>query len=485
LPYLAELEQAGIPTILIDLADQEEMVKQEALVNGIPNVRYLHASRTLAGPVDVDRLIGPTMDGLLRPLTAKEQESGLYNPAQPRIIFEGTLDEAEDFFYQTRHVPKPLDAPISIYTDGLPIRLPTEERVREMLKGTSHRPDEMVTYQSDRLIMFGEEMKKGSLVRFQPMKWTATVEKIATIAVMAGCKPDQLPVVLAIAESGVPTGTTVYANLWCCVSGPIVKEIGMNSGLGMLGPGNPANSAIGRAYQLMAINLGGAVPGINRMSSIGSPVNRAGLCFAEDADGLPPGWKGLNEEHGYGKDENVVMVLWTEGGMDGAQFSPGGYRALQKSGHGGIARRLNVKGIPGPHNFLEYILPGIWAGGREGPRTFIIVHEMAQHLYELGFKTKDAVYEYIWKKGLEPLSEYRKRSWVDLTTNGWMGIDRQSGKHWKELPDDHLISVAGDYPNENCIIVCGSDEEVCVQMTGGPRGGILGMHPIYSIDAWR
>jgi len=352
------------------------------------------------------------------------------------------------------------------------------------LKGTSHRLEEMITYQSDRHAMFGEEVGKGDLVRFQPMKWSATVEKVATIAVMAGCKPQDLPVVLAIAESGVPTGTTVYANLWCCVSGPIVKEIGMNAGLGMLGPGNPANSAIGRAYQLMAINLGGAVPGINRMSSIGSPINRGGMCFAEEVDGLPPGWKGLNEERGFRKDESIVMVMWTEGGMDGAQFSPGGYRALQKSGHGGIARRLGVKGKPGPHNFLEFILPGIWAGGREGARTFIMVHEMAQHLYELGFKSKNDVYKYIWEKGKEPLSAYRTRSWVDLTTNGWTGIDRQSGKPWKELPDNYMISVAGDNPDENCIIVCGSDEEVCVQMTGGPHSG-LGANPFYSIDAWR
>jgi hypothetical protein len=228
LPYIAELEKAGIPTILIDLADQEEMVKQEALVNGVPNVRYIHASRILAGPVDVDRLINPIMDGLLRPLTAKEKESGIHSPPQSRIIFEGTLDEADAFFSQTRHVPKPLDAPISIYTDGLPVRLPTEERVKEMLKGTSHRPDEMVTYQSDRGQRMFEPVKKGDVVRFQPMKWTATVEKVAAIAVMAGCKPEYLPVVLAIAESGVPTGTTVYNNQWCCVSGPIVKEIGMN-----------------------------------------------------------------------------------------------------------------------------------------------------------------------------------------------------------------------------------------------------------------
>jgi hypothetical protein len=484
LPYIAELEKAGIPTVLVDLEDQAEMIKQEALVNGMPQVRTVHASRTVAGPADADLLIGPIMDALLRPLTALEKESGMYNPPQPRVIFEGTHDEADAFFSKTQYVPRPVYAPMSVYTDGLAIRLPTEERVREMLKGTSHRPDEMVTHQADRGTRMGEPIRKGDLVKFQPLKRTANVEKIATIAVMAGCRPEYLPVVLAIAESGCPTGTTVYNNQWCCVSGPIAKEIGMNAGLGMLGPGNPANSSIGRAYQLMAINLGGAVPGINRMSSIGSPVNRGGMCFAEYADGLPPGWKGLNEERGFKKDDNVVMVMGTEGGMDGAQFSPGGYRAFQKSGHGGIARRLGVKGVPGPHNFFDFILPGIWAGGREGPRTFIIVHEMAQHLYEMGFKTKDAVYEYIWKKSLEPLSEYRNRSWVDLTTNGWMGVDRQSGKHWKELPDDHLIAVAGDHPSDNCLIVCGSDEEVCVQMTGGPRG-MFGAMPFYSIDAWR
>jgi hypothetical protein len=485
LPYIADLEKAGIPTVLVDLEDQESMVKQEAMVNGVPNVRYVHASRTMQGPEDVDRIINQILDGLLRPLTDKEKEVGVFNPPQDRILFEGTHDEAEEVYNKTFYVGRPVHAPLSVYTDGLAIKLPTEERVKQMLKGTSHRPDEMVTYQSDRGTRMGQPVKKGDLVRFQPLKRTATVEKIATIAVMAGCRPEYLPVVLAVAESGCPTGTTVYNNQWICASGPVVKEIGMNSGCGMLGPSNPANSSIGRAYQLMAINLGGAYPGINRMSSIGSPVNRGGMCFAEYADGLPPGWKGMNEEFGYARDQSVVMVMGTEGGMDGAQFSPGGYRAFQKSGHGGIARRLGVKGQPGPHNFLDFILPGIWAGGREGPRTFIIVHEIAKHLWDLGYKTKNDVYEYIWKKGLEPLSEYRKRSWVDLTTNGWMGIDRQSGKPWKELPDDYMISVAGDKPDQNCIIVCGSDEEVCVQMTGGPRGMWGSFSPIYSVDAWR
>ncbi len=478
------LEKAGIPTILVDLQDQHEMVKQEALVRGVPNVRHLPASRTLPGPEDVKQWIKPMLEALTRPLTEKEKESGMYNPSQPRVLFEGTLEEAHEFYQQTRHVPPPLDAPIAVYTDGLPIVVPTEERVREMLKGTSHRPDEIITLQADRKGRLGTNVKKGDMVLFQPRGRSATVEKVATCAVMAGCKPEHLPVVLAIAESGVSTGTTVFNNQWICVSGPIAKEIGMNSGIGMLGPGNPANSAIGRAYQIMAINLGGAIPGINRMSSIGTPINRGGLAFAECAEKLPPGWKGLNEQFGFRKDESIALVMATEGGFNGAQFSPGGYRALQKSGHGGMARKLGVKGVPGPHNWLDWILPDIWVGEREGSRTFIMVHEMARHLYDLGFKSKESVQEYIWKKSFEPLKTYRNRSWVDLWTNGWMGVEKQSGKPWKELPDDYMVPAAGDSPSDNCIIVCGSDEEVCVQITGGPRS-IYGFVPAYSIDAWR
>ena len=112
---------------------------------------------------------------------------------------------------------------------------------------------------------------------FQPRNWTATVEKVATIAVMAGCKPEHLPVVLAIAESGCPIEHPLPSQ-WVCVSGPIVKEIGMNSGLGMLGPRQSGQHRLSAgAYQMMAINLGGAIPGVNRMSSIGSPFNHGGL----------------------------------------------------------------------------------------------------------------------------------------------------------------------------------------------------------------
>jgi len=489
LPYLAKLEKAGVPTVLVDLEDQVNMVEEWALANGIPNLRYIHASRTLPGPEDVDNWIDSMLEALTRPLTEKEKEGGKWEPPQDRIIFEGTLDEAQIFFQQTKWIPAPVNAPIAVYTDGLPIIVPTEERVKEMLTGTSHAQDELIALQSDRKVrsldVAGQSagvLKKGTTVPFQPSLWkTATVEKVATIAVMAGCQPEHLPVVLASAESGCGTGTTVAFGQWACISGPIAKEIGMNTGCGMINPGSPANMAIGRAYQLMAINLGGAIPGVTRMESIGSPFNSGGTCFAENADALPSGWKGLNEEHGYKKDESVVMVTVGSGCIQRAGFAPGVYRAFQKSGHGGMARYLGVKGVPGPHNWLEYILPGLWAG-REGSITLIMVPEMAQHLYEIGFKSKDEVYEWLWNKSFEPIRDYRNRGTPDFRTNGWMGIEKTSGKRWKELDDDYMVPVSGDDPSDNCLIIGGGQEEVCLILGGGFG---FGADPIYSIDAWR
>ena len=475
LPYIAELEKAGIPTVTIDFEDQDNMVREEALAQGVPNVRFVHASRTVPGPEDVDTLVGPILEALTRPLTEKEQETGMWQPPWQRIIFEGTMDEAEEFFHQTEMVPHPVNAPIAKFTDGLPIRVPTEERVAEMLKGTSHKPDEILTHQSDR-----GRRKKGDAVLFHPMNRTATVEKVATIAVMAGCKPEYLPAVLAIAESGCQIGSTHTFGHLLCVSGPYAKEVGMSSGCGMLGPGNDANCTIGRAYEIIARNLGGAIPGVNRMTSIGSPYEGS-RCFAENAGGLPPGWKGLNEERGFKKDESIMMVMsHVNDGVRGVQFSPGGYRALQKSGHGGLARRLGVKGKPGPHNWLEYVLPEFWAG-REGPKTIIMVPEMARHLYEYGFKSKDAVYEWLYKQSFMTVEQYMKFSWVDLSTNGWMGVERTSGKHWRELDPNYMVPAGGMDPSNFCIIVGGGDEEVSHQLSGHR----FFTDPFYSIDAWR
>ena len=484
MPYAAKLEKAGIPTVVIDLEDQINMVKQEALAAGVPNLRFLYGSRTVPGPEDVETLVEPILDALTRPLTKKEKESGHWEPPhQQRILFEGSLDEAQAFYQQTQYIGPPVNASLCIYTDGFPIVIPTEELVEEMLKGTSHKPDELITLKTERTLRFGMVRKVGDPVRFNPSGgwntgyFTATVEQVAVNAVMAGCKPEHLPVVLAIAESGCGVSTTNFPSYATVLSGPIVKEIGLNVGCGHLGPGSPVNGPIGRTYQLMALNLSGAVTGVNRMACQGSPINNGGTCYGENADGLPPGWQGLNEEFGYEKNESIVMLQEIGGGIQGSQFSPGGYRAFQKSGHGGIARRFDIKGTPGPHNWLKYIVPGLW-DSREGGFTFVMVPEMARHLYDFGFKTKDEVYEWLYEQSFVTIKNYRGRSWPDYAgTNGWMGIEKTSGKPWKELSDDYKIPLV-ESPFGNCVIIAGGQEEASVQFAGGHGNA-------FSIDAGR
>jgi len=485
LPYLAELEKEGIPTVLIDLSEETTKVRHDAVVYGIPGLRVIEASRTLPGPEDVDNWIDPLVKSLTKPLTAKEKKSGTWAPEEPRVLFEGTLEEAEDFYAQTEKISGILNAPFSKYTDGLPVVIPTEERVKAMLAGTSHSPDEIIALQRDleiRGMGVGEALgggmkrKKGEPVKFMPMYREATVEQVAVNAVMAGCRPEYFPVVLAIAESGGGTGDGRGGGGSFVASGPIVKEIGINVSYGRGSIGNPPNKTIGRVGAIMWRNLGGYKETVSTIMTYGG--GGAALLHGEYAEGLPPGWKGLNEELGFKKSESIIMAGGGgPGGGGGGQFwMPGVYRAFQKSGHGAIARWLGVKGIPGPHNFLDYFLDGMWAT-REGGVTMVMIPSMAKDLYDVGFKSKESVYEYIYKKSFEPVKKYRMRGGPDFFTNGWMGIEKTSGKHWKELADDYMVPVCPD-PMSNCIILAHGEETV-LDRSGGGHG------QAFSIDAWR
>ncbi len=466
--------------MLIDLAEETAKVRHDAIIYGVPEMRVVEASRTAPGPEDVDNILDDIIKGLTKPLTAKEKKSGEWSPEEPRILFEGTLPDAEKFYQQTENIPGILNAPFSEYTDGLPVVIPTEERVKEMLTGTSHSPDEVITLQRNMEVpgglFAGFSRKKGEVIRFMPMSRTATVEQVAVNAVMAGCRPEYLPVALAIAESGGGTGDGRGGGGSFVVSGPIYKEIGMNVSYGRGSISNPPNMTLGRVGRIMWRNLGGYKETVSTIMTYGG--GGGGLLHAEYAEGLPPGWRGLNEELGFKKTESVLMVGGggPGGGGGGQSWMPGVYRALQKSGHGAIARWLGVKGIPGPHNFLDYLLDGMWAT-REGGVTLTMIPSIAKDLWDVGFKTKDSVYEYIYKKSFEPLKRYRMRGVPDLTTNGWMGIEKTSGKHWKELPDDYMIPVCPDAWS-NCIILAHGEETV-LDRGGGGHG------QAYSIDAWR
>ncbi|MGI5858524.1 MAG: hypothetical protein ACOX8P_04275 [Tepidanaerobacteraceae bacterium] len=456
------------------------MIKDSALANGNPEIRVIITSRSGTAKEQVELIWDKVVPALIDPLTEKETQVYTYTPANERIIFEGTVDKAEEFFDSSFRVTAGM---VHEYHDGLPIVLPTEDRVKEMLKGTSHKPDELLTLKYPRVVMNSMnqwiEREKGWPVEFSPMNWTATVERVAVNAVMAGCKPEYLPVVLAIAESGCPTRTTTFWGMWQVVSGPIALEIGMNSGIGAFDPGNHANATIGRAMELMAINLGGAKAGFNRMNAIGNPINLGGACIAEAIDKLPDGWKGLNEEAGFGAEDSVVLCAYTPRGIIGNQFSPSSYRALQNNGTGGMAERLGVTGKPGPHNWLRYLMPGIYANTFNSAHIFM-TPRMAMDLYDYGFKTKEDVYKWWWENSFVPMSEYKKQGWYDFRTNGGENIETTSGKKYKDLPDEYMIPLSGERPMDNMIIVVGGEEEMSLQMLGDPMRS-----NIFHIDPWR
>jgi thiol-disulfide isomerase/thioredoxin len=188
------------------------------------------------------------------------------------------------------------------WTDGLPVVPPTEARVLRMLEGTTRAADEVVAVIPPDLV-------------------ECTVEKVAINAVLAGCRPEYLPVVLAAVEAACTDefnahgllATTWFSGPLVIVNGPIARRIGMNSGINAMGQGNRANATIGRALQLVIRNLGGGRPGEVDRATLGQP-GKYTFCFAEDEAGSP--WEPLSVERGLPPGTDAV-TLFAAGGVQG------------------------------------------------------------------------------------------------------------------------------------------------------------------------
>ncbi len=186
------------------------------------------------------------------------------------------------------------------WSDGLPVAPPTEARVLRMLAGTTRSPSDLVGI-------------------IPPDNAPCTVEKVAINAVMAGCKPEYLPVVLAAVEAACRDefcmhgvlATTYFAAPILIVNGPIRERIGMNASHNVLGQGNRANSTIGRALQLVIRNVGGGRPGGVDRATLGQP-GKIGFSFAErEHDSY---WESLAVERGFAPEESTV-TLFAGGGV--------------------------------------------------------------------------------------------------------------------------------------------------------------------------
>ena len=185
------------------------------------------------------------------------------------------------------------------WTDGLPIVPPTRERVEAMLR-CCDRPHDLV------------------LGQVAPRYGVATPIRVAANAVMAGCRPEYFPVLLAAVEALVAPDFNLYAlqttthqcAVLTIVNGPIGREIGLNSRHNVFGPGWRANATIGRAMRLVLLNIGGGRPGESDMATIGQP-GKFTYCIAENEEANP--WDPLHVERGFARDATTVTLIGAEG----------------------------------------------------------------------------------------------------------------------------------------------------------------------------
>jgi hypothetical protein len=302
-----------VPTVPMITARFKELVTTISYKKGIPNMRITYTPHPITDrPAELCRqyvagkdpntnqpMLEEIYAGLTKPVSAEDGKAGfLKRDPRPRLLPPDTPDKLMEFFHEQG------------FTDGNPVILPTEQRVKEMLKATSRKPDDWV----------------GQMRPSPPHEaWYYTVEMVAVNAVMAGAKPEYFPTILALASKGLTSmfsSTSSFARM-AVVNGPVVDEIHMNKGIGAMGPVSRANSSIGRCWTLISKNLGGSgKPGETYLGSQGNPLNYGNLCFPETEDGLPAGWKPLHVQKGFSKSDSVVSLFSGWSMSDIAWYSP-------------------------------------------------------------------------------------------------------------------------------------------------------------------
>ncbi len=316
---LAEVERGSVPTVALIAETSEREFKAFAKGGGVPGLPYVavvETGLTTLQDAEIQRLVEAVSDTVVRNLTAS-QPSVERQDSAGRVSLAATLFGLDTPEIETFEGEDQLGAWQAMnaaflergWGDGFPIVPPTPEAVARMLSGSRRAPEEEVAV-------------------LLPCYGIATVEKIAINAVMAGCQPAHLPVLIAAVEcmaepefglhhDAVSTGN--YSTL-VVVNGPITRRIGMNSGSCYLGPGAPSavNTAIGRAVRLMLMNIGGNYVGVTDMDTHGDP-KKYSMCMAENEAANP--WEPLHVERGFDRQDSTVTVFVAETSISHADAS--------------------------------------------------------------------------------------------------------------------------------------------------------------------
>jgi hypothetical protein len=364
------IEERGKPTVSLVNYGFINDAESASRAKGFPGLRYVPTKVPCESSImedieaGVDEALDEIIEALTKPLTVEEKLPRARPAEKPaRVIFKGSLEEVNRFFYRRG------------WTDGLPIIPPTEAALAEMLAGTDLPPDHL-------------------LGRLQSRLGKATVEKIAVNAVMAGCLPTYMPVLIGgtinLLESepgfmgyttfGFSTGS--WAPFWI-INGPIRNQIHVNNGSGAFSPGNIANAAIGRAMGLIVKNIGGVRKGIEDMGVMGNPMKYT-MVIAENEEESP--WEPLHVELGYENEDSTVTLSFPQ-------------TYLQHWPYGSDAKSI-----------LTSVVDNLPRGMRH---TIVFTPPHARNLAREGY-TKEKVKRYVVENKLEPAEAVRARSGTGL-----------------------------------------------------------------------
>ncbi|MCZ6645244.1 MAG: hypothetical protein O7B79_03300 [SAR324 cluster bacterium] len=308
------------------------------------------------------------------------------------------------------------------WTDGLPIIPPTEERVRAMIDAAG-RPG-------------------PDVVGVVPPRWAeATVEHVAINAVMAGCLPAYMPVLIAAIEAACDPAFVLYsvqATTHPCavlmvVTGPIVEELGLNYSHGVFAPGNRANASLGRAMRLVLINVGGAIPGHGDQSTQGSPA-KFSYCIAENEAATP--WEPFRVEKGFSSEDSTVTVY-----------------------SGEAPHNVNEHVCDSPFTTLRVIASVMTTlannhvtGVSKGDCLVVLGPEHAHSIAAGGLSRRD-VQTYFWETARNPVGRIHDRGPHTANWPEWVNReDMEAMVPIVAVPEDIHILVAGGPGKHSCFI---------------------------------
>ena len=433
--------QYGVPTVAMHTDKFDRVARSVAAVNGMSELRQVFVPQPVMGksaaelrayvdgrdPLTGRLVMQEVVEGLTRPFDGHGVGTIEYDRSTPRLVEPDIEDNLHGLFMESR------------WTDYLPIVLPTEARVAAMLAATHRKPDEVVGRM--RPTHFREA-------------WEYTVEKVAVNAVMAGARREYLPVILALASTGVSArgSTTSSMAAMAVVNGPIRNEIKMNAGTGALAPYNHANATIGRAYGLLSQNLqGGSQPGLTYMGSQGNNYAYNSITFPENEERSP--WEPFHVQHGFRPGDSTVSVF---------------------SGCRATAYTLGVR----EQHWREHVRNMLRGMDPHIPPVFVLDPITARQFIDRGgFDTKEKLIGWLHQTAQMPAGRYWDLQLVQnyVYPRATYGEEPMASK-LKAAPDELIPTF--DIRNINAVVV-GGEANGYWQIMGATYRATV------SVDAWR